>query len=94
MALVAACRGRIEFDAVDWHDRIEVDPEILVGRPVIKGTRLAVELIVERMAGGWSVGDVLAAYPHLAREDVLATLAFAAELLLEEDYAAACKAGS
>lgn len=79
---------------MDWHDRIEVNPDVLVGKPVIKGTRISVELIVEWMANGWSVDDVLAAYPHLAREDVLAALAFAAELLREEDYAAVYKANA
>jgi len=79
---------------MDWHDRIEVNPDVLVGKPVIKGTRISVELIIEWMANGWSVDDMLAAYPHLAREDVLAALAFAAELLREEGYAAAYKAGA
>ncbi|MGE0384359.1 MAG: DUF433 domain-containing protein [Gammaproteobacteria bacterium] len=78
----------------DWRERIVSDPEVLVGKPVIRGTRISVDLIVGWMANGWSVEQVLEAYPFLSREDVLAALAFAAELLREEQYAAVSKARS
>jgi uncharacterized protein (DUF433 family) len=65
-------------------DRIVVDPEILVGKPVIKGTRLAVEHVVGLMAQGWSEADVLEAYPHLTRDDILACLEYAHERLTSE----------
>ncbi len=48
-----------------YGDRIIVDPEILVGKPVIKGTRLAVEFIIELLANGWSHDDILKNYPGL-----------------------------
>ena len=64
-------------------ERIVVDPEILAGKPVIRGTRLAVEFILELMADGQSVDEVLAAYPGLTREDILACLSYASYLAHE-----------
>lgn len=57
-------------------ERIVVDPEILGGKPVIRGTRLAVELILDLLASGQSEAEVLANYPGLTREDILACLAY------------------
>jgi len=50
-------------------DRIIVDPKILTGKPVIRGTRIAVELVVDLLAAGWSHTDILASWPHLTEED-------------------------
>jgi uncharacterized protein (DUF433 family) len=77
---------------VDWRERITSDPNILVGKPTIKGTRISVDLILGWLANGWSVDDILASYPHITREDVQAALAFAAEMLREEEYIAIHKA--
>ena len=56
-----------------WHDRITVDPEdLLVGKPVIKGTRISVEFLVELLANGWTHEQILKNYPHLTAEDILA----------------------
>jgi uncharacterized protein (DUF433 family) len=71
---------------MDWRDRIVSDPNILVGKPVIKGTRISVELILGWLANGWTYEQLLEAYPHVTREDILAVLAFAAERLREEQY--------
>ena len=71
---------------MEWRDRITNDPAILVGKPIIKGTRISVELIVGWLANGWSFEQVLESYPHIAREDILAALASAAERLREDDY--------
>jgi len=71
---------------MEWRDRIICNPEILVGKPTIKGTRISVELILGWLANGWTFDDILESYPHLAREDILAALAFAAERMREEDY--------
>jgi uncharacterized protein (DUF433 family) len=68
----------------DWRSRITVDPEVLAGKPVIKGTRMAVEFIVELLANGWTIEEVLENYPQLKREDVIAALKYAAEVLKEE----------
>ena len=65
-------------------DRIIVDSKILAGKPVIRGTRISVELIVELLAAGWSHAHILASYPHLSEEDIRACLAYAGELLREE----------
>jgi uncharacterized protein (DUF433 family) len=72
---------------MDWRARVESNPDILVGKPVIKGTRLSVELIVGWLAQGWTHEMLLESYPQLQREDILAALAFATEMLRDESYA-------
>ena len=64
-------------------ERISVDPEVCHGKPCVKGTRIMVWQVVQFLANGDSVEAILAAYPELAREDVQACLAFAAELTRE-----------
>lgn len=56
---------------------IEINPKIMVGKPVIKGTRITVELILEKLASGESIDDILASYPHINREQILACLEYA-----------------
>ena len=65
-------------------ERIDIDPAVLCGKPVIRGTRLAVEFVVGLLAKGWSVEQVLDNYPGVAREDVRACLEYASELLQSE----------
>lgn len=79
---------------MDWRDRITSDPEILLGKPVIKGTRISVELILGWLANGWTFDTIVEAYPHVTREDILAALAFAAEMLHDEQYIAKYKASA
>jgi len=57
--------------------RIESDPAVMLGKPVVRGTRITVEIILEKLAGGAAIEQVLADYPDLEREDVLAALAYA-----------------
>jgi uncharacterized protein (DUF433 family) len=64
-------------------ERIVVDPEILAGKPVIRGTRLAVEFILELLAAGQTENDLLVNYPGLTREDILACLSYASYLAHE-----------
>jgi uncharacterized protein (DUF433 family) len=64
-------------------ERIVVDPKILAGKPVIRGTRLAVEFILELLAAGQSESDILTNYPGLTREDILACLSYASYLARE-----------
>ncbi|HEY3938419.1 MAG TPA: DUF433 domain-containing protein [Bryobacteraceae bacterium] len=64
-------------------DHIVVDPEILAGKPVIRGTRLAVEFILELLASGQSEDNILSNYPGLTREDILACLSYASYLAHE-----------
>lgn len=67
-----------------WRDRITTDPSILVGKPVVRGARLAVEFVLDLLATGWSFDDVLANYPGLTIEDVRACIAYAKDVLSEE----------
>ena len=77
---------------MNWKDRITADPAVLLGKPVIKNTRISVELILGWLAKGWTYEQILESYPHLVREDILAALAFAEEMMREEEYIAAHKA--
>jgi uncharacterized protein (DUF433 family) len=63
--------------AMDWQERIVIDPNILVGKPTVKGTRLAVEFIIDLLAEGWSESDILNNYPGLKNQDIQACLAYA-----------------
>lgn len=69
---------------MNWQDRITVDPQVLVGKPIIKGTRIAVELVVDLLGRGWTVDEVLREYDHLTLEDVQACLAYASDVLKSE----------
>ena len=64
--------------------RITIDPKVLIGKPVIRGTRLSVEFIVDLLAAGWTHEQILESYPHITEQDIRACLAYAAELLHEE----------
>ena len=63
------------------HDRIIVDPDILVGKPAVKGTRLSLEFILELLAQGWTETEILRNYPGLQREDLIACRAYASEVV-------------
>jgi uncharacterized protein (DUF433 family) len=67
-----------------YQNRIVIDPKIMVGKPVIKGTRITVELILRLLAQGQTIEEILKAYPHLKREDILAALEYATEMVAEE----------
>ena len=64
--------------------RIVLDPAILAGKPVIRGTRLSVDFVIGLMADGWSEGDILQNYPGLPRDDLAACLAYARDVLRSE----------
>ena len=76
---------------MDWRQHIVVDPDVLVGKPIVKGTRISVELLLDRLADGWSYDDILTAYPHLTRDQVQAAVTFASELFKEERFVATAK---
>ena len=67
-----------------WKDRVTVDPKVLLGKPVIKGTRLAVEFIVGLLADGWTNESILENYPQLKKEAIFAALSYARDVLKEE----------
>jgi len=65
-------------------DRISIDPQVLVGKPVIRGTRLAVEFIVELLANDWTEAQIIENYPGITHEDISACLHYATEVLKSE----------
>jgi len=67
------------------HLRIERNPNIMFGKPVIKGTRITVELILRKLSAGKTFAEILAAHPHLTIEDLYAAAAFAADYLAQEE---------
>ena len=69
---------------MDWQNRITVDPSILVGKPVIKGTRLAVEFIVDLLAQGWQESEIIRNYPGITHDDITACLKYATNILKAE----------
>jgi uncharacterized protein (DUF433 family) len=72
------------MDEIDWRKFIHSDPEILLGKPVVKGTRLSVEFILGLFSEGWSEQQILENYPTLTKESLRAVFAFAAECMREE----------
>ncbi|MGO9482319.1 MAG: DUF433 domain-containing protein [Candidatus Kryptoniota bacterium] len=69
---------------VDWRDYVHSDPDIMLGKPVVKGSRLSVEFILGLFAEGWSEGQVLENYPTLSSESLRAVFNFATECMREE----------
>ncbi|MFN3491978.1 MAG: DUF433 domain-containing protein [Anaerolineales bacterium] len=69
---------------MNWQEHIVIDPKILVGKPVIKGSRLAVEFIVDLLAQGWSENEILRNYPGITHEDITACLQYATTILKSE----------
>lgn len=69
---------------MNWAERITVDEQVLVGKPIVRGTRLSVEFVLDLLSRGWTVEDVLAEYDHLTPDDIRACLAYATELLKSE----------
>ena len=67
-----------------WTDRIVIDEAVLTGKPIIKGTRLAVEFIIDLLAHGWSEAEILENYPGIVVEDIRACLAYASAMLHAE----------
>jgi uncharacterized protein (DUF433 family) len=69
---------------MNWEERITVNPNVLVGKPVIKGTRMAVEFVIDLLGRGWTVEQILREYDHLTAEDIQACLAYASDVLKSE----------
>ncbi|HNR13683.1 MAG TPA: DUF433 domain-containing protein [Thermodesulfobacteriota bacterium] len=69
------------------HERIEINPQKMFGKPVIKNTRITVEHVLRKLAGGMTIQEILEDHPHLTREDILAAQEFAADYLAEEELA-------
>ena len=69
---------------MDWRDRIEVNPKVLAGKPIIKGTRLAVEFILDLLAERWTHEQILHSYPQLREDDIWAVMSYVAETIKQE----------
>ena len=69
---------------MNWRERIVIDPNILVGKPVVKGTRISVEFVIDLLGRGWTAEQIVREYDHLKSEDVQACLAYASEVLKSE----------
>lgn len=69
---------------MNWQDHIVADPKVLTGKPVIRGTRITVELVIELLERGYTFEQILEQYPHLRQKDLQACLAYAKELLQDE----------
>ena len=66
-------------------DRIILNPEVLAGKPIIKGTRISVEFILELLSTGMTTEEILKEYPHLKKDDILASLDYATKALKHEE---------
>jgi uncharacterized protein (DUF433 family) len=69
------------------YEKIEINPNIMFGKPVIKGTRVTVEQILRKLAGGMTIEEIITDHPHLKKEDILAAQEFAADYLADEEIA-------
>lgn len=70
---------------MSYHDRITANPNVMLGKPVIKGTRITVELILRKITGGFTFEEIVEMYPHISKEDILASVSYAASVLESED---------
>ncbi len=69
----------MHIEIVMTSDRIDINPEVMLGKPVIRGTRITVELLLRKLSEGASEADLIDAYPYLKREDIQAAIAYAAD---------------
>lgn len=69
---------------MDWQQRITIDPDVLAGKLIVRGTRLSVEFVIELLAADWSEQEILGNYPNLTHDDLLACLRYAGETLKAE----------
>ena len=85
--LLARLRGITENRRVSMTitERIEIDPKVMMGKPVIRGTRIPVELILRKISEGVNEADLLEAYPKLTHEDIQAAVRYAADTLAHEE---------
>jgi uncharacterized protein (DUF433 family) len=75
----------MEEATLDWQERVVIDPDVLVGKPIVRGTRLAVEFVIDFLAQGWTEAELLCNYPGLTHEDVQACLGYASATLQAEE---------
>lgn len=73
---------------MDYKERITTDPNIMLGKPCIKGTRITVELLLRKLSEGMTVEELLGAYPPLTKEDIFAALSYSADVISHEELIA------
>ena len=73
---------------MEYTERIVSDPDIMLGKPIIKGTRITVELILRKISEGMTIEELLGAYPHLTKEDILAAVSYSADVIAKEELIA------
>ena len=69
---------------LELNNRIVVDPAVLVGKPIVRGTRISVQQVLGYLADGWTAGEIVEEYPSLTQDDIAACLAYARDLVAEE----------
>ncbi|HMM42401.1 MAG TPA: DUF433 domain-containing protein [Thermomicrobiales bacterium] len=74
------------MDDLNWRNYIHVDPDVLVGKPVVRGTRLSVDFLLSLLAAGWTTADILENYPTLTPDGLRAVFAFAADIIHDESF--------
>ena len=74
------------MDDLNWRNYIHVDPDVLVGKPVVRGTRLSVDFLLSLLAAGWTTADILENYPTLTPDGLRAVFAFAADIIHNESF--------
>jgi uncharacterized protein (DUF433 family) len=67
------------------HDRIEINPDVMLGKPVVRFTRITFELILRKLGAGETVEEILSDHPHLCADDIRAAQAFAADYIADEE---------
>ena len=70
---------------MNYQERITVNPKVMLGKPIIKGTRITVEIILRKIAGGYSFDEIIKMYPHITKEDIMASASYAVSVMESED---------
>jgi len=70
---------------MNYQDRITANPDVMLGKPTVKGTRITVELILRKITGGFTFDEIVKMYPHITKQDILASISYAASVLESEE---------
>ena len=74
-----------KINTVEYNKYITRNPDIMLGKPIIKGTRITVELIMRKLAGGYTIDKIIESYPHINKEQIYAALEYAADIIANEE---------
>lgn len=73
---------------MNYRDRLEINPDVMMGKPIVKGTRITVELLLRKLSEGMPMKELLEAYPDLKPEDIYAVLSYSADVIGKEEILA------